>query len=301
MGADTYGTDSLTTVWNGIAAFFIVSFLIPLAPSPMGLVFSWDLFGLSPIFAALALYVLIAGIALAIASRALAGLSRGAAIAALGAVGAVILVAVAASGGGPGVSLTAEGWRAVVVLVGLLALVLALAGNNARIHFRDSDLARLFGGIAAIVAGAIIAVDVAIDTTEVVDLFRSPLGRAIPVMFWLYPIVSVLFELAMVGSCVMIVVNMGRVEDPDYLAAGAQTIAFLGAGLFGAWMVMGTSFLAARMGAGGATGWVFLGLLRFFGFFFGLAFMIGGGTAELMRDALGKRAARREITRHSPE
>lgn len=287
------GSDSFKGLWIGIGAFFLVFSCVPLGHDYRGLVFFWNLFafGGNTLFGVVAIYLLIAGIGLIVLANLERSLVRGLVALGLGAVG-VVLSGVAVAGGPKGLPGAAEldfgAYGAVVipVLIGLVALLLALVGNNVRIHCGDSRLGKMLGGIGACVAGALLIVGLVIEGIDLWKMIDQYDGAILPFMLSSYPAPQILCELPLVFACVLMGLNLADSPKAWARSRRAQKLAFLGVGLLGAWMILGPTVVTAIGGDGHAALWGCLRRIRLIGIPYCLMLMVGGGLADAIRSVL---------------
>lgn len=298
----TVGRDCFRGLWIGVGAFFLVFSCVPIGMDYGGLVFFWDLFALggNTLFGVLAVYVLVAGIALIVLANLVGGVVRGTTALALGGAGVVFAaIAVAGGLGGlPGVrglDTRAYGPTVIPVLVGLVALLFALVGNNVRIHESGSRLAKMLGGIGACIAGALLLVAVIIGVIHLLEMIgqypkvpRFHKGPILPFMLSTYPVPQLSCGLPLILSCILMGMNLADSPKARSRAGTAQTLGFVGLGALGLWMILGPTITVAIGGDVEEALWGCLRRIRMVGIPYCFMLMVGGGTAELIRSILAR-------------
>ncbi len=294
------GSDSLKGLWIGVGAFFLVFSCAPLGHDYRGLLFFWDLFafGGNTMFGVVAIYLLIAGIGLIVLANLERSLPRGLVALGLGAVG-IVFAGLAVAGGPEGLPGARQldfgeyGVVVIPVLIGLVALLVAMVGNNVRIHCGDSRLGKMLGGIGACVAGTLLIVGLVIEGLHLWEMIQQyPLaprfhdGKILPFMLSTYPAPQIACALPLVFACLLMGLNLADSPKAWARSRSAQKLAFLGLGLLGAWMILGPTVVTALGGDGHAALWGCLRRIRMIGVPYCLMLMVGGGMADAIRSVL---------------
>jgi hypothetical protein len=310
-------------LWLGIGIFLFVSFFIPVyiqkIPNYSGMynydrgnyeydeygnrrytppqrvepiyttkvVFFWDFFsapgGTST--ALFAIFMAAAGVALPIVVFTAKGLGRGIAVLSIGGVMAIFLIVASASGGafaGTG----SGGTSLIFFMMGMLAIASALVGNNIRMHFDNSFLSRLLGGISAAVFCFCFIMWLILGITS--TMFRGETMAIIVSVFML------LCEMAFVAASILIMVNFGRNAQEKLLAKSAQLLSLISfLVMAGVMILLPTIGIATIGGEGAGLGalMMFLLLLRFIGYLYSILLMLGGGLADLLENAVYSKPA----------
>lgn len=278
---DIDATGSLRGVWSAIGVFFFVCYFITLDVTQERTLFFWDMYYAegSPAVAMFGTYVVLAGIVLVIIAHALWGIARGIAVSSIGVIGLIFLMIAAAPMG--------MSERLVQFVIGLTGLAIGLVGNDVRLLHPASRLGRVLSGLGA---GVCLTVMV-IAHIRIVQALASAAGLSMTGMSAVEratPIVALLSSLAIMAACGPVVANVATHSRIGQVARAAQTLALIGVVLLGAWLVLMPTIAAAET-SGKAALWPFLLLGRTVGIAYGLLLMIGGGLADLLRNALSGR------------
>jgi hypothetical protein len=296
------GEHSLRNLWIAIGAFLLVFSCVPLGSDYRGLVFFWDLFTAfagNTGFGLLAVYFLVAGIALIVFANLFRDFGQGAAALTLGVVG-VVLSAVAVAGGVSGVPGAGEidvgvhGKAVVPALIAMATLLFALVGNNARIHHPDSRLGKMLGGIGACVAGALLLVALVTGAIHLIGMIGDDYGdSSLSDMLSTYPVPQLASVLPLLLACLFMGLNLADSPKARRRARAAQKLALAGLGLLGTWMVFGPTIAAVVEGEIVKALWGCLTRTRAVGLAWSLMFLVGGGAAGVVRSLLYEVAAGR--------
>lgn len=262
----------------GLGIFFFVGYFIPISAGRLAtwpssgravVVFFWDLFGSRDFaeLAALATYLMLAGVALPLVGYLVPGLARLITFCSIGALG-MVLVLVAESSAYP-----------VVRDLALLALLLALIGNRIRREMPDSLLARLLAGLSA--GAAVVFLLAELITGLAQGSFSSPR----PGLNIIGIILNVLCILSLIASGILLLVSVSGHPKVAALSRAARLLAIIGVSVQLGWGLVSATIGACIAGGALSGIWAFLMTLRTTGFLLGVLAVLGISGYPLLKMA----------------